>query len=554
MRSTLHLTRRVTAALAVVVVTAAGALFTTPASPAQALSHSKQEFEFGTPQSAATGHVVTYPAEAAPSGNTFLFDTEDQWIRSSAVTPADNVPIGHVILGARAVCPGGGSASARLTLRVSDGTTTRQWGLARELTSSWQSFVVHGPWEAGRTWQFFWTPTQGSACADGGVARAELDNAWYEYGSGTVGVGPVWPGYPGMLQFGPRSLRYAGYNAFGLTGCETGIGYTEAELRSMFQGGRGATAYANFMRPGGIIRTWAHQWNDPAAIQRVLDLAVVYEQRVILSLADGMSNCEQDGALPGGADGKTDAWYRGGYHTTFKPWVRTVVDRFKSHPGVAMWEIMNEPGNHRGGAANSTLTDTEMKAFIDDIAATIDDIDPGTLVTTGTLSADMVGTGDLSYVTSGPDIDVGSVHEYDYDWEQSPGVYADTIVSGWVTSAQAEMRSIGKPLIVGESGVSSGEGCRTTPAARAGVIGRKLDAYLPAAGTNGIAGVNVWSLIKTPYTCTSPNGSGIPAGNTFGAQGEYSWLQFDDPATTTINNKQYALYPSKMRSCAYETC
>ena len=39
------------------------------------------------------------------------------------------------------------------------------------------------------------------------------------------------------------------------------------------------------------------------------------------------------------------------------------------------------------------------------------------------------------------------------------------------------------------------------------------------------------------------NWSGIPAGNTWGGQGQYCWLQFNDPATTVINTKQYALNP-----------
>jgi mannan endo-1,4-beta-mannosidase len=98
-----------------------------------------------------------------------------------------------------------------------------------------------------------------------------------------------------------------------------------------------------------------------------------------------------------------------------------VVTRHKDNTAVAMWEMINEPGSFSNGA----YTDTMLRAFFDETSAAIKAIDRNHLVATGVLSEDMKGTRDYAYLHGGANVDVATLHEYEYDWttatRSSPG-------------------------------------------------------------------------------------------------------------------------------------
>lgn len=278
------------------------------------------------------------------------------------------------------------------------------------------------------------------------------------------------------LMLGGKAFKYAGMNAYGMSGCDNGsVAWTDAQLNDYF----------SRLAPNTITRTWAFQPYGTAALDRIVARAAAHNQKVIFSLADGRNDCEKDGWAGSGQD-KTVAWYTGGFRTNYLPWVREVVNRYKANPTVAMWELINEPGSWN----NTAITNQIMRAFFDETAGVIKGIDGNHLVTTGALSADVNGTRDYAYVHGGSNIDVVSLHEYEYDYLEKNAI-TPAALPGLMTAA----RSINKPMIIGETGLWAGtadNGCRTSVASRAGVIRQKLDAFL---AVDGLAGAMVWGAV-----------------------------------------------------------
>jgi mannan endo-1,4-beta-mannosidase len=91
-----------------------------------------------------------------------------------------------------------------------------------------------------------------------------------------------------------------------------------------------------------------------------------------------------------------------------------------------------------------------------------------------------------------PNIDVGSIHEYDYDYNQS-----NTIESPHFASALKAMNNLNKALLVGETGIESGDDCRTDRQTRVKAIKQKFDIYLE----KGAAVVLVWNLAQSTKGC-----------------------------------------------------
>jgi mannan endo-1,4-beta-mannosidase len=234
------------------------------------------------------------------------------------------------------------------------------------------------------------------------------------------------------------------------------------------------------LRPHGLTRAWAFEAQGLAGVERMVQWAEKHQQLLILSFADGRGYCaEADGRKGGEGSGKTDSWYKSGYKQHYLPWLQTVVSRFKDSKAIGMWELINEPGD---------TDDQTMRAFLDDAAAHVKAIDSRHLVLSGSQAEYVRGTSDYAYVHGGPDIDVASLHEYDYDYNNSR-----TIMSPHLSPTLNAMRKLGKPLIVGETGVAAGNNSSCTSfAARADAMKQKFDAYL---GQEGVAGVMVWSWV-----------------------------------------------------------
>ena len=266
------------------------------------------------------------------------------------------------------------------------------------------------------------------------------------------------------LMLDGRPYRPVGFNSFGLTGCATGRPYTQAQMDAYFGG----------LPPDGLTRTWAFERWGMDAVDMVVETAERHGQRLILVLTGS--------GLGGGceSDDKDAAWYASGYRDRYLPWLRRAVERHKDSPAIAMWEIINEPGHQ------STVDATTMKRFLDAAAAEIKAIDPHHLVESGTLAEYTPGTADYAYVHSGPDIDVASLHEYDYDPAHP--------LSRHLPKTLSRMYTINKPMIIGEVGIVAGPGCGVSLEERNRALMEKADGYF----LSGVAGVMLWNYTPTP--------------------------------------------------------
>jgi hypothetical protein len=275
------------------------------------------------------------------------------------------------------------------------------------------------------------------------------------------------------LKLDGQPYRFAGFNAFGMTGCATGTAWTQAELDTYFSG----------LPRAAMTRTWAFESFGDDALARIVASAEAHGQKLIFSLANQGQDC--------GESAKDLSWYQTGYKGAYLSWVRTVVTRFKDSPAIGMWEIINEPGY------GMTLDVPTLKTFFDATAALIKGIDPNHLVETGTMAEYTYPDKYTGYAIlhSGPDIDVGSLHEYDQD-------HSDQIISRHLAPTMTPVYKLDKPFIIGESGILAGPGCAISLESRAAMLKREFDGYF----LSGVAGVLVWTYSPNPR-------SGDPAEN-----------------------------------------
>jgi ricin-type beta-trefoil lectin protein len=155
-----------------------------------------------------------------------------------------------------------------------------------------------------------------------------------------------------------------------------------------------------------------------------------------------------------------------------------------------------------------------LKSFMDAVAAVIKGIDPLHLVGTGAQAEYTPGMTDFAGVHAGPNVDAGSLHDYD----------EGMVVSTHLAPTLSALTGDGKPFIVGEVGITSGAGCPTSLDARAAGLRQKLD----AAFLSGVAGVLVWNYSPNPGTgCgysvrAAQPATGTPADPTIGMIAGYA--------------------------------
>ncbi|WP_440071778.1 RICIN domain-containing protein [Streptosporangium sp. OZ121] len=275
------------------------------------------------------------------------------------------------------------------------------------------------------------------------------------------------------LMLDGSAYRFVGFNAFGMTGCATGTPWTQTQLNTYF-GGLPAAA---------MSRTWAFEAYGFNTLDLIVERAEAHGQKLILSLANQGSDC--------GEAAKDAAWYAGGFRDAYLSWVRRVVTRYKDSPAIGMWEIINEPGHQTTGVST-----TMIKTFLDETAAVIKGIDPHHLVESGTMAAFTTGTGtpaNYGLLHSGPDIDVGSLHEYDQD-------HSDQVVSRHLAPTLSQLYQLNKPLIVGETGIVAGPGCTVTTQQRSAMFTREFNGYF----LSGVSGVLIWTYSPNPRNSTNP--------------------------------------------------
>ncbi|MEU9831143.1 RICIN domain-containing protein [Streptosporangium sp. NPDC048047] len=270
-----------------------------------------------------------------------------------------------------------------------------------------------------------------------------------------------------------ETYRFTGFNAFGMSGCATGTPWTRTQLDTYFGG----------LPPAAMSRTWGFEAYGVDKLDLIVERAEANGQKLILSLANQGRDC--------GEAAKDAAWYGGGFRDAYLSWVRKVVTRYKDSPAIGMWEIINEPGQQTTGVST-----TMIKTFLDETAAVIKGIDPHHLVESGTMAEFTSGTGtsaNYGLLHSGPNIDVGSLHEYDQD-------HSDQVVSRHLAPTLSQLYQLNKPFIVGETGIVAGPGCAITTQQRSAMFAREFDGYF----LSGVSGVLIWTYSPNPRNTDNP--------------------------------------------------
>lgn len=348
----------------------------------------------------------------------------------------------------------------------------------------------------------------GSKLSDGNASGSQA----VRFGGGTTPPTPTPPtptpptpgsGYkPGFvyrngkdMMLDGKVLKFVGYNYFGLTGCAHGA-ESQANMDRYFGG----------LRPKSVTRTWAFKPQGMGGVDAAVASAEKYGQKIIFALADGAQYCNDTGY--------NASFYQSGFRGAYFSWVQQVVSKHKNSPAIAGWETMNEPCHTGAGGVNK---DT-MRRFFDDTAAHIKTHDPNHLVFTGSLAPYDCGgaLSDFAYVHGGPDIDGGSLHEYDYLSVNQRGA------SGHWNNVRPALHGINKIAYVGEVGVGPSGGC-LSEGEMADAHKQKLDGYMNAAAT----GVLVWGF-DSQRVCGIYSGRQI----TFGSQTESMFKNYTIPGYT----------------------
>lgn len=215
---------------------------------------------------------------------------------------------------------------------------------------------------------------------------------------------------------------------------------------------------------------------DFSRVDLILDEAIARGIRVIMTLENQWADCTEGGY-------KYADWYRTGYRApygdyalSFREHVRRIVSRYRDHPGVLMWQLMNEAESR----TTLGIDDPEaLMGFTADMAALVRSIDRRHPLSLGTIGVTRPGSGGAFYALlhQTPGIDVVEAHDYHADTDAMPREV-------WLSLLTA--RAIGRPFFIGEVGMDSPP---LTPTQRATLISEKLE----AAWHEGVSGVLIWS-------------------------------------------------------------
>jgi mannan endo-1,4-beta-mannosidase len=152
-------------------------------------------------------------------------------------------------------------------------------------------------------------------------------------------------------------------------------------------------------------------------------------------------------------------------------YIQQLVNRYKDHPALGMWEPVNEPEASTcppenittcsgiQTCPNETVAAQALLSFFDDVGPLIHELDPNHLVESGFIGGGQCGTSgsDYAYVGASSGIDVLTYHDY-YPANEPMG--GDQWNGLAVRFQQA--KQLGKPIIGGECGIyAGGPGCDT---------------------------------------------------------------------------------------------
>ncbi|MET7402568.1 hypothetical protein ABZS66_54720 [Dactylosporangium sp. NPDC005572] len=296
-----------------------------------------------------------------------------------------------------------------------------------------------------------------------------------------------------LLMLDGREYRYAGQTVPGLVPCGPGArGPEPGDLDRFFAG----------LPPRSMVRTWATADMRLPDVERVVAAAARHDQLLTLVLGASSGTCPAADAAAA-ADGPelTEAWYRGGYTESYLPWLRTVAERFRDEPAVAVWELLSAPGTQAGAA--------DLRRFYDAAGAVLHRAAPHQLVASGARAPWVYGGAtDWRLLHDSPGVDVATLTDFDMNAGPSPHL----------ADALAQARAAGKPLVLADVGILASRDGDPTAAFDTGRPEdtrcvswpqrvRALRAKLDASFTAGIAGAAVrgWRPGTPVAGCTVGN-------------------------------------------------
>ena len=268
-------------------------------------------------------------------------------------------------------------------------------------------------------------------------------------------------------------FRFVGFNARGLSHYGGGdiLPYTStADI---------ATTLDAVQAAGGtVIRVFAanHSVSDDVAADRLAALLDACEARgiyVIVALTDeyatGFSPQGDDSAYYVDGNGYSvlsPDWYSGVWREYYSGWVTTVVARNAGNRALFGWE----PGNETKQPADPSA----WLAWLTEVSNSIRTLDPDTPILAGTIDIGSTYLSDPAALVGV--VDVMTVHLYD----------------GATTGDLATAESLGMPVLIEETGFSSGDRADSTVTHASWAISAGADGYMQ------------WGLMAT----SSDNGDG----------------------------------------------
>lgn len=256
-----------------------------------------------------------------------------------------------------------------------------------------------------------------------------------------------------------------------------------------------------------VIRAWFFQGmatrdgrRDWSAFDHTLAVARAHGARVIAVLADQWGYCDPAGYKDAG-------WYENGYRrpdpggtVSYRTWAAEVARRYRDESAVLAWQLLNEAQVTDAARACGPGAASILRTWAADAAGVVRAADPLHLVSLGTIGVGNCGAEGDSYqeVHDVPAIDLCEYH--DYRREEMPG----DAFNGLARRIE-QCAALDKPLFVGESGITVGDGGGLQP--RAEAFARKFTAQFRA----GVAGELIWSWNAAGSNGSYDVGPGDPA-------------------------------------------
>lgn len=277
----------------------------------------------------------------------------------------------------------------------------------------------------------------------------------------------------GQLFMGAKRYKFAGVNwDDAVNGCWSGDTTTAAEADQFF----------SQLNPHSMTRIWAMPGSNLGLLDQVVAAAGRHQQYVALTLFNGNRDCS---SLP-------PPVYSGANSSEVN-WVNTIVPRYANNPAIGFWEMINEPNG----------SDSGLRNFYSVISTRIKQLDPHTLVGTGSHALWSGGQAKYEADNNLATIDLLSMHEYD----------GNTGLSGWAGPTQTSAARLNKPWYAGEDGFCCGGGDLGSQAANAAKLKAEYDAYLLTPAMANSAGMLYWDF-KLHYPASATISFGSPMWST----------------------------------------